>query len=78
MNAKEIVELAERIKPILAGREPALQSAVLAELTSLWLAGHFVPGDREQTADIRARLLAAYCQLVLDLTKVNAKEIGTD
>jgi hypothetical protein len=32
--------LANRIKPLLAGHSPFVQGAALAELVSLWLAGH--------------------------------------
>jgi len=38
--ARETFEIADRIKPILAGREPAVQAAVLAELMAFWLLGY--------------------------------------
>lgn len=39
-NAKEYEEILARLKPIIGGREPMLQSAIVAELTCLWLVGH--------------------------------------
>lgn len=51
MKAKEqaslSLDLAEKIKPILGGRGPEVQGAVLAELVSLWAVGHH-PAIREQ------------------------------
>jgi hypothetical protein len=74
----ETLEIAERIKPLLAGREPVLQSAILAELLSILLAGHWIPGEPEETATLRRTILATHCTLVLELTEVNAKIMGTD
>ena len=36
-------ELIERIKPILAGHDPSIQSTVLADLLSMWVVGHAPP-----------------------------------
>lgn len=38
-QAEEAVALAKRIAPLLAGKDPAVQSAVLADLTATWLVG---------------------------------------
>ena len=35
-----VLGLVERIKPLLAGNDPEIQGAVLAELTAIWLTGH--------------------------------------
>jgi hypothetical protein len=78
MQSNEVLELAAEIKPILAGKDPEVISAVLAELLSLLLAGFVVPGDSEQTISVRSGLLASHCQLVRQLTIVNAKILGTD
>ncbi len=40
LEAFAVQGMVERIKPALAGRDPALQGAALADLVSLWLAGH--------------------------------------
>lgn len=77
-RSEEILELAERIKPILAGKEAHIQGAVLAELLSIWLAGHVVAGNKEQTIALRSELLAMHFGLVLELTEVNAGIIGID
>lgn len=43
MNAatptETVIALSASIRPMLAGRGPEIQSAVLCELTSVWLAG---------------------------------------
>lgn len=68
---KEALALAEAIRPLLAGRAPEVQSAALADLLSIWLAGHVVPGDPDKTAELRAEQLEAHLQLVGDLLPVN-------
>jgi hypothetical protein len=71
--AQETLELVERIKPLLAHNKPQVQSAALAELLSIWLAGFHVPDDPEATEQLRAELLERHCELVRELTAVNAK-----
>lgn len=36
----DVGALVDEIKPLLAGHSPALQGAVLADLVSIWIAGH--------------------------------------
>jgi hypothetical protein len=69
-----IDELVERIKPILAGQEPIIQSCVLADLLAMWLAGH-VGGDRKEVAEFRAGLLAKHMALVVRLIPVAEDKI---
>jgi len=71
--AEKVMDLVERIRPILAGKGPEVQSAVLADLTAQWLCGHIIPGEEEQTQTMRAHLLAEFCQLVRQLVPVNEK-----
>ncbi len=72
MNAdfQAVQELAERIKPLLAGRSPEIQSAVLAELLSLWLAGHYLMGP----ATIE-RLLELHIDLVRKFLPENIRAL---
>jgi hypothetical protein len=76
-DLEEITLVAERIKPLLAGHDPAVQGAVLADLVGLWLAGFQVAGDPDATRTLRATLLADHCSVVRQLTAVNALIIGT-
>lgn len=78
MSAQEAMAIAAAVKPLLAGKPPTVQGAVLAELLSLWLAGHVVPGDPAATAALRADLLARHCRVVRDLVPENARLIGTN
>lgn len=66
----EVVEIVEQIKPILAGKNPGMQSAVLAECLSLWLAGW--------PKRARDDLLKGHLKLVAELLPVNAKILGTE
>jgi hypothetical protein len=76
-TAQEILELVEKIKPLLAHNEPQVQSAALAELLSIWLAGFHIPDDPEATEQLRAELLGRHCELVKELMAVNSKMLGT-
>jgi hypothetical protein len=62
--AAEVLALVAVIGPMLRGRPPEIQSAVLAELLSLWLAGHIIPEQRDEA-------LRLHLQLVQDLTRIN-------
>jgi hypothetical protein len=64
---REIIAIVERIRPLLAGRPPAVQGAVLAECLVAWLAGHKVTGDQSATRKLRAEVLAAHCSAVRQL-----------
>lgn len=52
LDPREIIErvesIVEKIKPLLAGQPSVIVGAVLADLTSIWLAGHFPPELREE------------------------------
>lgn len=74
---RAIQELVARIRPILTGREPSVQSAVIADLLAIWLAGHFVPGNPAATRDLRASLQREMLLLVDQLMPLNAKLLGT-
>lgn len=68
MSASRVLELVERIKPILAGQDPREQGAALAELLSLWLAGHRPP-------ELREALLTHHIEAVRALMAVNARAL---
>lgn len=73
--ADEVMAGVEAIKPILAGKGPELQSAILADLTSIWLCGiQTVDGDKESILEARRWALKAYMDLVVDLTASGVNE----
>ena len=69
-TVKIVLETAERIEPILAGKLPEVQSAILAELLAMWLAGHFSGENNASTDRMREELLQHHIQLVRDLLSV--------
>ena len=75
---KDVAALVERIKPLLAGKLPELQGAVLADLLAIWVAGHVIQDDAGATHKLRNFLLAEHFKVVRRLVKVNAKLMGTD
>jgi hypothetical protein len=75
-GSEHVRELVERLGAILHGQPEAVQSAALADCTAMWIAGHFVPGDKATTASLRASLLRAHMKLVRDLVPINARSIA--
>jgi hypothetical protein len=67
LDPDHIERLVERIKPLLAGLHPVVQGLTLAELTAIWLHGHFVLGDETETEKLRTRLLEQQIDCIRDL-----------
>lgn len=69
MNAAEETEhVCALIRPLLAHRNPMIQSAVLADLLATWLAGYVANEDADA---LREQLLANHIELVKALIKPN-------
>jgi len=74
----QVAPLVERIGPILAGKNPSVQGAVLADLVATWVAGHVIRGDRTTTDEMRAKIIECHIQAVREFIPLNAKLLGTD
>jgi hypothetical protein len=74
-QAHEVERLVRELGAVLHGRDPAVQSAVLADLLSMWLAGHVNFEDAAAAERHRTSLLLAHMTLVYDLVKPNADRI---
>lgn len=75
----EIDATVAKIRPLLAGKEPAIQGAVIGELMAIWVAGHRVENpdgslNRAATDSLRADLLHYQMELLADLVKLNEAE----
>lgn len=77
-DAHRAAALVEQIKPILAGEAPEVQSAVLADLLAMWLAGNVVLGDAAETTRLRADLFDDFVRLVGNLIRLNEQKMGID
>ena len=66
--AFEVEHISKQIQPLLKGRPAHVQSGVLADLLSLWLAGHWPP-------EYRQRLLDQFVDLVHDLVPESEREL---
>ena len=70
--AFEVEHISKQIQPLLKGRPAHVQSGVLADLLSLWLAGHWPP-------EYRQHLLDQFVDLVHDLVPESERELfGAD
>jgi hypothetical protein len=63
-------EIVETIKPLLAGRDPAVQGSVIADLLSIFIAGHH-PAIREEA-------LAGVIELTRNLIPVTEAAIFSE
>lgn len=57
------------------GEEPGVIGSALAELMAMFLCNHKIPADPEREADLRAKLMAQWCETVWQLVAV---EGGTE
>lgn len=68
----------DKIAPLLAGKPPEIQGAILADLLATWLAGHWIPGSKSDTQAVRRDVLAMHLEGVAELMALHSKEMGTD
>jgi hypothetical protein len=70
---EQTLNLVQRIRPLLAGRDPSVQGAALAELTATWVHGHFILGDATQTQELRVKLLEEQNKLIRRLLEIDGR-----
>jgi hypothetical protein len=61
------MSISEKIKPLLAGHDPSVQGAVLADLVSMYFAGHH--------RDIREEAMALWLCTMVELIPASEQEI---
>lgn len=69
-QATRAQELLRLIEPLLAGKGPEVQGAVLVDLTATWLAGHHPA--------LRGGILTEFTVALIRLTAVHEKQIFGD
>jgi len=75
-QTEQAMQVSRAIQPALRGLDDGVQGAVLADLLSLWVAGHYVWGDEQATFDFRKQILEIHIQAVIDLIPASSKEIS--
>jgi hypothetical protein len=70
-EADEVVALVAAVRPLLVGKAKEVQGAALADLVSIWLAGHVVRGDQKATDRWRKDILAMHVETVRLLIPIN-------
>jgi len=75
-RAIEALDLVEQIRPILATRDEDVQSAALAELLALWIAGHTAGPPGQTVYQWREELLQKHIELVRKLIVPSETERG--
>lgn len=72
-STQEVTEVEETVRsivPMLAGKHPAVQGAILADLTSIWVIGHHGP-DEAATVEVRDGILEMHLKYVRQLMVTN-------
>lgn len=68
-----VEQTVEQIKPLLAGKPPPVQGAVLAELLALWISHHvIIPADDEEQRKVWDSLMEMHVEAVYELIEANA------
>src|SRR5215471_18616275 len=75
-RAIEALDLVEQIRPILATRDEGVQSAALAELLAVWIAGHMAGPPGQTVHQWREELLQEHIELVRKLIVPSETERG--
>jgi hypothetical protein len=74
-RAEQQAQRAQQITAMTAmffvGQEPGVVGSVLAELMATFLSNHVVPNNAAKEADLRAKLLAQWCETVWSMVAVN-------
>jgi hypothetical protein len=74
------LQLSEELQPFmdrLAGRGPMVQGGALADLVSMFITGHIVPGDRQATYRAREVELELFFRAVRALVAPSAEKMAT-
>jgi hypothetical protein len=75
IDAKHVGPIAGRARRVLAGHPAPIQAAVLADLVSIYLAGHMIKDDEAETNALREHLLELHVAYVRELLPINAQVI---
>jgi len=76
MLEHDCTALLVKIKPLLAGKSAKVHGMIVAELASIWLAGHIVEGDPAATERLRKNLLSVLTRTIREMTPINAALMG--
>jgi hypothetical protein len=71
-RAVEILGLVEAIRPLLAGRKPEVQAAVIGHMTAIYLSGWRGAGRHEA----RKAVLKVMNELALEMVKIEERGRG--
>lgn len=66
--ADEVLQRSADIRPLLAGLGPLKQGAILADLVSIWVAGHLPAESRQEVFDL-------WCATMWELVPLSEAEI---
>jgi hypothetical protein len=73
-DVKEVEFIVKGASALLEGRPPQVQSAALADLLAMWLAGHLILGDPKATKRLREELLKGHLTTMWRLVDVHYRE----
>ena len=74
-STQSVGPIVDQIRSLLAGLPAEVQSAILADLLAIHLAGHIVRGNAVETDKLRERVLDLHLSLVRALLPINVAHI---
>jgi hypothetical protein len=75
-KVNEVQELCDAVYDLFQGHDRVIVGAVLADLLSVWVAGHFVADDKGgETQKFRKQLLQRHMKAVRELVPLSEKQI---
>lgn len=72
---KLVAQVVQDCSAHMQGKPPEIQGAVLVELVSMYLAGHFIADSPEETKRLRETMLQLHVSTVRDLIPVNERQV---
>ena len=66
-----VLALVEAVKPFFEGKPPEVQGAALAEMLSVWLAGHVNQDNPDKSDRVRKAVLELHLKAVWRLVPIN-------
>ena len=69
---REVVDIVDEVRPLLAGKHPPIIGAALAQLTAMWISHHLVLTD---SAEDQQKLWTELLDMHIDMTRQLIKAI---
>lgn len=74
----EVEAMVKEAQRVFAGKSRSAQGAALADLTAIWVTGHFLLGEDAKTRKLWQDLVTFQVNAIQELIEIYGKEKGID